>query len=469
MSPGQSNRAIEQIIFVGEIMRLILFALLVLAAGASNLAAQYSMTHVSDGGGRLRFLSASEAFAIGANTITHTLDSGVTWITTTASIQAATQCQGVFDGTFVNSRTGWLITHQWPVSTDSSFIYKTTDGGANWVRQRSSPIAAEQYASHRYSHIHFADEDNGWVIGKGIIEHTTDGGQTWTTQLLWKEQQSNNDWLNCSFFRNEREGWVGGYGSFILHTTDAGQTWTTQHVDSTTSGGIILHVDRYYLRSIHFADGMNGFAATNNGNFLVTRDGGATWLPGATGFPNDNVRVLMMSDQIVWQVGGDYCDEHGCFSGQSVLYSSDAGITWKSLQDTTLGYIGSNSQFLDIHFINRSLGYAANERGQIFRIVDTSSNVSVAAVEPEEAASLAVFPNPADDFLKIDLRASIPAGQVTLFSPSGRIVYSNGIGTSDGIVVNTSALDNGIYLLEVGVGAARVKRKIAIVHQGRPE
>jgi photosystem II stability/assembly factor-like uncharacterized protein len=457
------SRFISAVVAAGMRPLAALIVPLLFITGFSYAGAQYVIERAGYGGGRLHFISASEAFAIGERSVAHSSDSGYTWQVVSSDIPKAIGCEGIFGGSFVNGTTGWIIAHKLYTS-DSTFIYKTSDGGATWHRLRASPIAAERYASHSYNAIHFVDENEGWVIGKGIIEHTTDGGATWSPQLLWPERQGNNDYLNCGYFRNRKEGWAGGYGSIIVHTTDGGKNWITQHTDSATRDGMIVNIDNYYLHAIRFADPMNGFAATNNGNYLSTRDGGATWRSGSTGFPNDNVALYTIDEKIVWQVGGDYCDNTGCYSGQSVLYSHDGGATWHSLVDTTLGLLGLNSQFRSIHFINPKLGYIANERGEIFRIRDTTStNVAGIGQGASSRRTLSVYPNPARETVTIQLGDDEGEGRIMIYDIAGELVASHETAGGGTARISTAGLRAGLYIIEVAAGGRRARAPMTVV------
>src|SRR3990172_830712 len=73
---------------------------------------------------------------------------------------------------FITPGIGWAISLQ-------GRVYKTTDGGANWILQFSSPGAG-------FRSIGFADSLHGWIgtlIGPPYLWQTSDGGKTWTGNL----------------------------------------------------------------------------------------------------------------------------------------------------------------------------------------------------------------------------------------------------------------------------------------------
>ncbi|MCB9293123.1 MAG: hypothetical protein H6559_08310 [Lewinellaceae bacterium] len=117
---------------------------------------------------------------------------------------------GIIGGLFfINRDTGWISA--WNVSTQ-----RTTDGGRTWQAQSPSPdLNARE--------IHFADENNGWIIGNsgfnGRLYHTTDGGENWELQLSMFR-----DYFDV-FFLTPQLGWVAAEDNSVCRSTDGGYTW----------------------------------------------------------------------------------------------------------------------------------------------------------------------------------------------------------------------------------------------------
>ena len=77
---------------------------------------------------------------------------------------------------FINQNTGWVVGGR--EADEWGCIYKTTNGGTNWVVQWMGPN------NFRYS-VCFADQNTGWVVGctstfKGTIYNTINGGTNWS-------------------------------------------------------------------------------------------------------------------------------------------------------------------------------------------------------------------------------------------------------------------------------------------------
>ncbi len=76
-------------------------------------------------------------------------------------------------------------------------LWRTDDGGNNWVLAGTLPSVQDPSGSIsfiRYSRVEAPDANNIWVVGvviygggnqtAGLVEKSSDGGATWTVQLL---------------------------------------------------------------------------------------------------------------------------------------------------------------------------------------------------------------------------------------------------------------------------------------------
>ncbi len=120
------------------------------------------------------------------------INGGATWnlLLSDSTVDAA-----FIDHQFLNSNDGYALLYQYN-STDliDSKIYKTSNGGLNWLSYTlPSVIAAPQV-------MHFTDANTGYIISYtsslNMIYKTIDGGQTW----------------NLDFTGNINEYFIGGFG-----------------------------------------------------------------------------------------------------------------------------------------------------------------------------------------------------------------------------------------------------------------
>jgi hypothetical protein len=76
------------------------------------------------------------------------------------------------DNYFINEQTGWVV----GMNVDSKTIFKTTNGGFNWIEQ-NNPIST---GSKQINNVKFINENTGWVAAlTNTILRTTNGGTNW--------------------------------------------------------------------------------------------------------------------------------------------------------------------------------------------------------------------------------------------------------------------------------------------------
>ncbi len=275
------------------------------------------------------------------------------------------RCDDVF---FLNPSLGWAINPPYNFGTSPLLgrIFKTTDGGNTWQKQKDSSITF-------YRSIGFADSLTGWVgsLGLGfcadsnVLYETVDGGVSWhvanmpyprpkgicgisvvTPNVVYaygryyedagylKTTDKGASWqykdmnayargLIDGWFFDADTGFISGVGhdhkSVILYTNDGGNTWQERY-HSTRS-------DSEFVWKLHFPTRATGYAALQhrgkskgvNMYFLKTTDGGASWVeyPFITGYSEQGVGFI--NDSTGW-IGGDFY--------QPNYKTTDGGNTW---------------------------------------------------------------------------------------------------------------------------------------------
>ena len=202
---------------------------------------------------------------------------------------------------FINAQYGWI-------STTRSELYHSSDSGKTWNNLRSS----EDGLHSSIRGLYFWDKNNGWVSGLrtfnigvpdtiGFVFKTTDGGKNWIlaySDSSWYVSNVSEFVSSKIFFPTPQTGYfvANAYGSDnrrnsvrIGKTTDGGINWTTKNIeDFTFSDAGFVNADTGWI---------SGRSSTALG-FFRTVDGGSTWefkefklfLP--TSIHNFNVFVL---------------------------------------------------------------------------------------------------------------------------------------------------------------------------------
>jgi photosystem II stability/assembly factor-like uncharacterized protein len=265
------------------------------------------------------FTDVNTGYTVGDyGTVLKTIDGGENWFFPTNQTLWWRHC--VF---FINSNIGYA---------GGGGLCKTVDGGANWTFSNSTIYG-------NVGSLYFTSEDTGYAVGGGgeygffrIIYKTTDGGLNWIEQLY----SSSNDWIVLSsvYFVNASTGYtVGGTGT-ILKTTDGGSNWIEQ-LNGTDAD----------LSSVYFPAPDTGYIVGNGGTILKTTNGGSEWVSQSSGTTYDLYSVFFTDVSTGYAVGGTY----NLNGGNVILKTDDGGLNWFNQSINGTGYNGSlNAVFFPV-------------------------------------------------------------------------------------------------------------------------
>jgi photosystem II stability/assembly factor-like uncharacterized protein len=223
------------------------------------------------------------------------------------------------------------------ILTDSSLLYKTTDGGSNWV----SRGGIGSYATD----ISFADESTGYSLNGSKFGKTTDGGGSW---VFRKPDTAMNFILYGIFALNSHTVFlstkdpVSSY-TCLLKSTDGGDNWIVFNT----------YIDEFEITKIFFRDELNGWFAGNRFEKLFsmkTTDGGNDWNVGTIPMDYGNPNNIQFSGSSA----GIMTTQYGIYT------TADSGLNWvKRMQG--FGYTAS-------YLENDSLLFAADIYGRIYKV-----------------------------------------------------------------------------------------------------
>jgi photosystem II stability/assembly factor-like uncharacterized protein len=316
---------------------------------------------------------------------------------------------------FLNENLGWAANGYY------SGVYKTTDGGTNWILQTTGGILG---SAHYFRNIEFLDENIGFL---GTLNQkfykTTDGGTTWnlvtnltpnpnaicgldcvgtstiygcgayfTPAYIIKSTDSGNTWqyIDMSAYANalveinfidENIGFVSGNnatGGIILKTTDGGITWT-QLLSTGTNGDYVWKLQVLHSNN-NVIFGSVEAVSPNPGRLAKSIDGGATW--SFTNAPESEIQAV-----------GFVNENHGWMGGHTTGFyeTLDGGVTWIN------SGIGNN---LNRIFFIGNIAYASGTA-----IYKYTNNLSTVDFVDKERTPLKVIvsPNPVSDKLNIEI------------------------------------------------------------------
>jgi photosystem II stability/assembly factor-like uncharacterized protein len=289
------------------------------------------------------FVDAKTGWVVGydaeqnVSAIARTTDGGATWVK-----QVELAGDTLLDVDFADAANGWI-------AGTEGLVYRTTDGGATWsvepaaswraqhttkaveVRAGQAANSAPMLMNESIASVFFVDKKTGWAAGdaptgksvevRGIVLGTTDGGATWK-ELTDASGKGAPYAINDVYFLDKTEGWAAGGNQenreedVLLHTTDGGRTWLRQATKTAQ-----------YLRAVHFADSMRGWAVgmtidpvsamPGPSKIVGTTDGGTTWTVLYTS-PRSFYDVVFTDAEHGWAVG----------DRAAIWATSDGGATW---------------------------------------------------------------------------------------------------------------------------------------------
>ncbi len=262
----------------------------------------------------------------------------------------------ILDMEAVDANTAWAVGY----SLTQGFILKTTDGGANWVKQKS---VSGIWPAQPFSSISVVDASTAWASGDRNVYKTTDGGTNWNAVYTSEALIEGIPDIGAV---DEYNAWAittdALLNSNIMRTTDGGGTWAVLYTQTVLQG---------VLSRVSAVDNFNawvaGGALTNgtvsvSGTVLKTNSMGLLWenvTP--SGAPLlMNVQALDASD--VWVSGSGV-----------IMHSTDGGATW------TTPYTSSGTDFWGLSATGDGIVWASGKTPVLptgAKIVKTTNNGS---------------------------------------------------------------------------------------------
>ena len=270
------------------------------------------------------FINEEKGFAISGpasnyQSLYKTTDAGIHW-------QSVPGVPGGECITFTDSLTGF-------VSTTTSLILKTTNGGESWY----GTIGITEVIGK----IFFINTQTGWAVGGPKIFKTSDSGENWIEQV----NRPSANFKSLSFV-DSLYGWASLSGWRPYKTTDGGLNWVEQ-----------TNLDFYATDDVHFENKDTGWISmysTLTPSLYKTMDGGSNWIPISEVVGARNFRFF--PDPIHWMIIG--------WSRDYITY--DDGDIWIEFTSNVPAGIRS------FHALTNKIGYAVGDYGLILKYNDTT-------------------------------------------------------------------------------------------------
>lgn len=338
--------------------------------------------------------------------------------------------------------------------TGSEYVYKTTDGGSNW-----DSTQLFEYGD-LLMEIGFAKNDTGYIVGSisGYNELVTvDNGNSWQPIAPWaantdvaiangNESFRSSDGspglyrfnleslsltemnpglasINDIACLDENTIYVGGGGASgsFSKSIDGGETWTISDMPL----GILW---------MSFPSSQVGYVS--NSLLYKTIDSGNSWEPLTLPYYFENCSDPFFVDDSIGYFSCVY-DEESYYHG--IVKTIDGGNSW--IFCNTIPVI--NDAVSAIHCLNKDTCWCVTYSGQVYKTTNGGGEaLPPLAVYDNTLNTFNVYPNPANDIIKIILPVSDPIISIKTYNLFGQKLNLLNIGNSTLIL---DGLQPGVY------------------------
>jgi photosystem II stability/assembly factor-like uncharacterized protein len=397
----------------------------------------------------------------------------------------------------VNSQTAWVVGGV----PGTPRVYKTTNGGANFVLSTGNMTGPELYAVCGIS-------DQICIVGDGgppiaSIKRTTDGGTTWTTMVTTASGVGFWNGIARSFadpnFIFAESDAPSGTAHAIAISTNAGVSWTSS--TANTGGGGIGAVASVYCIDNQFF----GFGMSSTSRISYSTNGGTSWaftnlsvtgtftsgvafnqnkmngiFASSTSLPNISRSTTgpagpMSTVNVGPPVTGicvmrylpnsNICFLSGGTGTPGIKISTDNGTTWTNM--TTAGLSGWNDISVTIDGAN-IIGYAIGADGSVIRLQTPTAIHQIGTEVPKNFALEQNYPNPFNPSTVV--KYSVPKGvNVTMkvFNSIGQEIKTvvdefHPAGNYQQIV-DLDGFSSGVYFYTIIAGDFKETKKMLLV------
>ena len=239
----------------------------------------------------------------------------------------------------------------------------------------------------------------------------------------------------------------------IIVGTDDGNVWITQdgganweNVSSTLPNRWVTKIEASKLHPNRFYVTFSGYRyGADEGHVYYATDNGNNWTDIGTTLPDIPVNDIVQADNGKLYVATDI----------GVFGSANGGATWETMSGNI-----PNIVVTDLH-IHEPSGYlyAATYGRSIYKI--DLSQVVLSGNDPLDFVdNLAIFPNPASEYVTIQTSLNIE-GEIGVFNQLGAEVLSDTF-SGNSKTLSVSNLNAGLYFVTVKSGTRKITKKLLI-------
>ncbi|KXK48193.1 MAG: glycosyl hydrolase, partial [Chlorobi bacterium OLB5] len=328
------------------------------------------------------FFNSSETGFIGTDSgsVYRTTNGGLNWL-----VVDTPPNRSITKIIFVNSNTGYLICYTF---SNYNYLFKSTNSGLNW-NLINVPFAGIPWS------IYFINTDIGYITLNSLIVKTTNGGNTWDTSRV---ENPSNTYISTEGiqFNNAQTGFIIGCHQFppyfinkvLWMTINSGQNWT--RINTLPGCGWL---------DISFVNANTGYVIGTNSSIIKTVNGGINW--NLINFSSPNLQdlhsIAILNNNKIYICGN-----------KGAIYTNNGGNNWFSAQLPFKIYFS-------VCFPDSIIGYISGEHGTIYKTTNGGEPIGIQIISANFPFSFFLhqnYPNPFNPVTKI--KFDIPQNHLPL-------------------------------------------------------
>lgn len=400
-----------------------------------TVACSYSWSNQTSGTTSLLYSVKTVSNLVGwaagaAGTVRRTTDGGATW--TNGNPNPGVINGDVYNIEALDANTAWCTT-----SPSATFIYKTTNGGANWTQVYT-------VAGGFINAIKMYSPTNGIATGDvlagvWLILGTTDGGSTWS--VLSSPTATGDGRNNCLQVLSPNV-WFGTGQGTIWKSTNLGVNWTSYTTTSLT--GQVL--------GVHYNNANIGLGS--GATMVKSTDGGLTYAA-LTASGTGNISGIQGNGNDFWYT-----------RGTGIFRSTDNGATWTQVHTHTAA---QNDISLVLDGTGCMTGWSCGASGTIAKMTGVPVAINDPSLNIPNTYSLAQnYPNPFNPSTSISFALPVTGNvELKVYDLLGKEVATlvNGSLTAGthSVPFDASSLSSGVYIYKITAGEFTDSKKMVLI------